>query len=95
MAWRDTARPAVIGLGFIKVDASLSFFLLIFLFHIKEWTAILSVSMMLLFGVVSMFGLSTETAFLMARAFLGGGKRRVVTRPWMGTMQYFFGNHGG
>lgn len=87
--WRDTARPAKIGLGLMKVDARLSFFLLFFIFHIREWTAILSVSLIALFWLIEKFGLTFDVALLFLRAFMVG-KSRVVSLSWTPFMRYYF-----
>lgn len=87
--WRNTAQPARIGLGFIKVDAKLSFFLLIFIFHIREWTFIMVSVLILVFWIVEKFGLSLEAALAFLRMSIGGWERS-VSRPWRQLLRAFY-----
>jgi len=86
--WRNTAKPAKIGFGPIKVDAKLSFFLLVFVFHIREWTAIMAGTLILIFWTIEKFGLSLSATLAFLR-MTAGGWERTVSRPWRQRLRAF------
>ncbi|WP_053764421.1 IcmT/TraK family protein [Leptospirillum ferriphilum] len=87
--WRNTAKPARLGLGFVKPDARLSFFLLIFAFHMREWTAILAGVAILVFWGIEKMGFRLEASFLLLRSWFGG-RERASTRSLVPKLWYFF-----
>lgn len=88
--WRHSAKPARIGLGFVKLDARLVVFFLIFLFHMRKWTAIMAGIFVLIFWIIEKFGMTMEAVFRVIRVWIGG-PRRVAVREWVARIQYFWG----
>ena len=88
--WRDTARPARIGLHFVKPDARLSVFLLLFFLHVREWTAGVAGLAALFFVAAEHLGFGFETVFLALRAVLVG-RIRPAAREWIPRSWFFYG----
>lgn len=88
--WRDTARPARIGLHFVKTDARLSVFLLLFFLHTREWTAAVAGSAALFFVAAEKLGFGFETVFLALRAVVLG-RSRPGSREWVPRSWFFYG----
>ena len=86
--WRDTARPARIGLHIVKPDARLSVFLLVFFLHTKEWTAGVLGLATVFFVAAEKLGLGFETVFLALRAIVIGRVRPAV-REWIPRSWFF------
>ena len=86
--WRDTARPARIGLHFVKPDARLSVFLLLFFLHTREWTAGTAGAAALFFVAAEKLGFGFETVFLALRAIVIGRVRPAV-REWIPRSWFF------
>ncbi len=74
--WRDSARPA----KFFMFDAKASFPLLLFLLHIRLWTFVLAVTVMLFLTVLSRYGFSTTVFTRWFRTSLAG--KRKMANPW-------------
>ena len=74
--WRDSAREAKFG----PFDAKAAFPLVFFLFHIKLWTFILAVSVMLFFGAISHYGFNLDIFGRFVRSKLAGARK--VSSPW-------------
>ena len=88
--WRDTARPARIGLLIVKPDARLSVFLLVFFLHTKEWTAGVLGLATVFFVAAEKLGLGFETVFLALRA-VAVGRIRPAAREWIPRSWFFYG----
>ena len=88
--WRDTARPARIGLLIAKPDARLSVFLLLFFLHMKEWTAAASGLATVFFVAAERLGFGFETVFLAMRSLVIG-RIRPAAREWIPRSWFFYG----
>lgn len=74
--WRDSARSP----RFFIIDARAAFPLLLFLLHIRIWSFVLAVVVMLFFGLLERYGF-TLTVFLRWFRSLLAGPRKVAI-PW-------------
>ena len=88
--WRDTARPARIGIPVVKPDARLSLFLLLFALHMKEWTAAVAGTAAVFFAAAEHLGFGFETVFLALRA-VAVGRIRPASREWIPRSWFFYG----
>lgn len=69
--WRNTFRPA----RFFLMDARAGVALLLFLLHIRLWTFILAVAVMLTFWWLERIGMNAASAFRAIRAWFAGPLR--------------------
>ncbi len=74
--WRDSARTA----RFFFIDAKAAFPIFLFLIHIKLWTFIVAVSIMVFFTILNRFGYSVELFLRIFRSMLAGSRK--VSIPW-------------
>ena len=74
--WRDSARPA----KFFFIDAKAAFPVILFLMHIKLWTFIVAMVVMIFFTVLSRFGYSVEVFLRIFRSALSGPRKMAI--PW-------------
>jgi len=74
--WRDSAYTA----RFFFVDARAAFPLLFFLLHIRLWTFILALSVMVFFALIEKYGLSLIVFGRWFRNFLAGSHKSAD--PW-------------
>ena len=74
--WRDSSRQV----KFFFIDSKAAFPFVVFLLHMRMWTFILAVLMMLFFGVLARFGF-TPPVFARWLRLLIAGKRKFA-RPW-------------
>lgn len=80
--WRDTARHP----RFFLVDARVAYAFLLVLFHIRIWTILTALSVMIFLWVVEMFGLSPPVAlrtFYIYIATLGYRWRHIGNHRYM------------
>ncbi|NKB47700.1 MAG: phosphoesterase [Legionellales bacterium] len=69
--WRDSARHP----RFFLVDARAAFPLLLFLLHIRVWTAVLALIAVLFFALLEKFGFTMNVFLRWLRATLAGPKK--------------------
>lgn len=74
--WRDSARPA----RFFFIDANVAFPLIVFLVHIKLWTFILAVVVMVFFSILSRYGYGVDVFLRILRSTLAGPRKMAI--PW-------------
>jgi intracellular multiplication protein IcmT len=74
--WRDSARPA----KFFFIDARASFPVILFLVHIRLWTFIVAMIMMLFFTVLNHFGYGVGVFFRIFKCVLSGSRKMAI--PW-------------
>lgn len=74
--WRDSARTA----KFFFIDAKAAFPIFLFLMHIRLWTFIIAVAIMVFFTLLNRFGYSVEVFFRIFRSFLSGPRKMAI--PW-------------
>ena len=74
--WRDSARVPY----FFIMDARAAYPLLLFICHIRLWTFILCVSVMLVLALLQKFGYTVPVFGRLAKAFIAGPIR--TARPW-------------
>ncbi len=71
--WRDTARPV----RFMTVDARASFPFLLFLMHMRMWTLMFALTVILVFFLLERRGLSMPVALRRFRVLILGNHRPV------------------
>ncbi|MDP3558962.1 MAG: IcmT/TraK family protein [Legionellaceae bacterium] len=74
--WRDAARHP----RFFMVDARAAFPMLLFLLHIRLWTAGLVVLTIVFFGVLEHYGFSVPVFLRWLRSFIAGPVKS--SQPW-------------
>lgn len=74
--WRNTARPV----RFFSVDARASFPILLFVMHMRLWTLIFAVVVILVFFILERMGLNLPVAMRRLRLFFTGDKRPAVVK---------------
>ncbi len=74
--WRDSARNA----KFFFIDAKAAFPILLFLVHIKLWTFIIAMVVMVFFTVLNRFGYTIDVFFRIFRSMLAGPRKMAI--PW-------------
>ena len=74
--WRDSARTA----RFFFIDAKAAFPILLFLVHIRLWTFIIAVVIMLFFTTLNRFGYTVDVFIRIFRSFLSGPRKIAI--PW-------------
>lgn len=74
--WRDSARPA----RFFFIDAKAAFPIFLFLIHIKLWTFILALTIMVFFTILNRFGYSVNVFLRIFRSTLAGPRKIAI--PW-------------
>ncbi len=74
--WRDSARPAMLWL----IDARSTFPLLLFLTHIRIWTFVVALSVIVFFSVLNHYGFNFQVFSRWIRALLAG--KRKLSNPW-------------
>ncbi len=75
-AWRDTARPA----KFFFVDYRAAFPLLLFLLHIRVWTFLLAIIVVLCLYGLERYGYTVPVFLRIFRCWLAGPRK--CSRPW-------------
>ena len=71
--WFHSAKPIKIFI----VDYRLTIFLIFFLLHMRTWTFMVLVSMVIIFAVLESFNLDIENAFKKLRCSLAGKHRPI------------------
>lgn len=74
--WRDSARNP----RFFMVDARAAFAILLFLVHIKVWTALLVIINLVFFSVIEHYGFTIPVFFRWIRLFFAGPIK--LSQPW-------------
>lgn len=74
--WRDSARTA----RFFFIDAKAAFPIFLFLVHIRIWTFILALTIMVFFTILNRFGYGVEVFWRILRSMLAGPRKVVI--PW-------------
>ena len=74
--WRDSARTA----RFFFIDATAAFPIFLFLVHIKFWTFILAVTIMIFFTMLNRFGYGVQVFLRIFRSFMAGPRKIAI--PW-------------
>ncbi len=74
--WRDSARNP----RFFLIDARAAFPLLLFLLHIRIWTAVVALLAMTFFGLLERYGFSPVVFLRWLRNVLAGPHK--VAIPW-------------
>jgi len=74
--WRDSARRP----RFFLVDARAAFPLMLFLLHIRIWTAVLALLAMLFFALVERYGFTIPVFLRWLRSKLAGPHKTAT--PW-------------
>ena len=74
--WRNTFKPA----RFFIIDARASFFLLLFLVHIRPWTFVLLVSVFSALYFVERLGYDFQAALRAIRVYFAGNIRPANSR---------------
>jgi len=74
--WRDSAKAA----KFFFVDAEAAFPIFLFLIHIKVWSLILAITIMMFFTLLNRFGYSVAVFLRIFRSALAGSRK--VAIPW-------------
>ena len=74
--WRDAARSSRL----FFFNSSAAFPLLIFLFHIRMWTFVVTIATMLFLTLIARYGFSITVFFRFLKSFLAG--RRKIAIPW-------------
>ncbi|MDR1057019.1 MAG: IcmT/TraK family protein [Coxiellaceae bacterium] len=74
--WRDSARVA----KFFFIDAKAAFPIFLFLIHIRFWTFILALIIMIFFTVLNRFGYSVEVFLRIFRSIFAGPRKLAI--PW-------------
>ncbi|MDR3450763.1 MAG: IcmT/TraK family protein [Alphaproteobacteria bacterium] len=69
--WRNTQKPA----RFFALDARAFTFIFLFLVHVRIWTLVVAVTMMLLFWGFERRGLTFEAALRAMRVWMLGSRR--------------------
>jgi len=69
--WRDSARRP----RFFMIDAFAAFPLLIFLLHIRLWTFLLALIIIIFLGILERFKFTLPVFFRFIRSFLAGPHR--------------------
>ena len=69
--WRISMRPV----RFFAIDARAAGFLFFFLLHMRLWTLILCVSVMVVFWLLERKGLTFDSSIRAGRSWILGGKR--------------------
>ncbi len=77
--WRDSARPT----RFFLIDYRAAFPLLLFLLHIKVWTFLTAVAVMLFLTVLERYGFTVSVFFRWLRSTLAGPRKN--SSPWWKT----------
>ena len=80
--WRDSARSA----RFFIVDARAAFPLLLFLMHIRTWTAIIVLVSAVFFGIIEHYGFTVPVFLRWTRTLLAGKMK--VSQPWWRGYEY-------
>ena len=83
--WRDSQRSA----RFFMFDAKASFAIIVFLFHMRLWTLIFALVVMLVFWALERKGLNFITSLRVLRMFLIGKNRPRASRLEKITMKDF------
>ncbi len=74
--WRDSARTA----KFFFIDAKAAFPIFLFLVHIKIWTFIIALTIMVFFTILNRFGYSVDVFLRIFKMKLAGPRKTVI--PW-------------
>jgi len=74
--WRDSARPA----RFFFIDAKAAFPFGLFLIHIKLWTFIIALVIMVFFTILNRYGYSVEVFLRIFKSLLAGSRKMAI--PW-------------
>lgn len=74
--WRDSARPSKL----FMFNSTATFPLLLFLFHIRMWTFIVAIMVMLFLTAIERYGFTITVFFRWLRTFVAG--KRKLARPW-------------
>jgi intracellular multiplication protein IcmT len=74
--WRNSARPV----RFFNIDARGGVFFFLFLVHIRLWTLIFIVSVLLFFTILERFGLTFPTSLRRMRLFFTGHYRPALSK---------------
>ena len=74
--WRDSARPA----RFFFVDAAAAFPFLIMFLHLKLWTFLLVIILMIFFAILERFKFTIPVFFRWLKSSIAGPLK--MARPW-------------
>lgn len=74
--WRDSARNP----RFFMVDARAAFPILLFLMHIRVWTALVVVFSAIFFGILEHYGFTVPVFLRWIRLFFAGPVK--LSHPW-------------
>ncbi|EKE01727.1 MAG: IcmT protein [uncultured bacterium] len=74
--WRDSARPA----KFFFIDAKAAFPVVLFLIHIRVWTLVVAMIIMMFFTVLNRYGYSVEVFLRLFKGVLAGPRKMAI--PW-------------
>jgi intracellular multiplication protein IcmT len=74
--WRDSAR----SIRFFIWDGDAAFPMVLFLMHIRLWTFILAVSVMMFFTFLNRYGFSLIVFLRWLRSFIAGSRKIAI--PW-------------
>jgi len=74
--WRDSARTA----RFFFIDAKAAFPIFLFLMHIRLWTFIFALVIMVFFTVLNRFGYTVDVFLRIFRSMLAGPRKAAI--PW-------------
>ncbi len=74
--WRNTARPA----RFFSVDARACLVVLLFIVHIRLWTLLLMIGVLVLCAIMERFGMTLPVAFRRVRLFFIGNYRPALVK---------------
>ena len=74
--WRDSARHP----RFFMIDARAAFPLLLFLMHIRLWTFLVAMIVIIFFAMLERFGFTLTVFFRWLRSFIAGPNK--TSSPW-------------
>ncbi len=77
--WRDSARRA----RFFGIDAYAALPILIFLMHMRLWTFLLSICLIIFFSIIEHFKFTLPVFFRWLKIMYAGNLR--ISRPWWRT----------
>lgn len=77
-SWRDSARPSRFG----PFNSVATFPLVLFIFHVKVWTLLLSVTVMVFLTVLDQYGFTVSVFFRWLRGQVAAN-RKMATPWWM------------
>ena len=74
--WRNTARPA----RFFMLDARACLVVFLFIVHVRTWTLVLMIAVLVLCGILERYGMTLPVAMRRLRVFFIGPRRPALVK---------------